>query len=137
MPPSRRSKAKPGKSSGKTGSALDAAQQKLLEEQRQVQEQIEALQRAIAEAPPRPTEPLRRPLKEPYLTGAHGPQAGFRHAATLAGASRLESPSMASRPKKRPKRVKLRREKTEDRIKTVALSIALLIALGWLASRYL
>ena len=136
MPPPRRSKAKPGKAAGKTGSALDAAQQKLLEEQRQVQEQIEALQRAIAETPPQPSEPPRRPPGEPYLTGAHGPRAHFRHAATLAGASHLESPSMASRPKKRPKRVKLRREKTEDRLKTVALAIALLIALGWLASRY-
>ena len=136
MPPPRRSKGKSGKATVKTGSALDAAQQKLLEEQRQVQEQIDALQRTIDDAPPRPAE-QRRPPSEPYLTGAHGPRAHFRHAATIAGASHLESPSMASRPKKRPKRVVLRREKAEGRIQTVALLIALLIALGWLASRYL
>ena len=136
MPPPRRSKGKPGKSTVKTGSALDAAQKKLLEEQRQVQEQIDALQRTIDDAPLRPAAP-RRPTSEPYLTGTHGPRALFRHAATIAGASRLESPSMASRPKKRPKRVVLRHEKAEGRIQTVALLIALLIALGWLASRYL
>ena len=43
---------------------------------------------------------------------------------------------MASRPKPRKKAV-LRHERTEGRIQTVALVIALLIALGWLASRYL
>ena len=135
MPPSRRSKGKSGKSAAKTVGALDAAQQKLLEEQRQVQEQIEALQRTISEAPKRQAE-QRRPTSEPYLTGTHGPRAHFRHAATLAGANHLESPSMASRPKKRPKRAVLRVEKTEGRIQTLALVIALLIALGWLASRY-
>ena len=136
MPPSRRSKGKPGPSAGKPGSALDAAQQKLLEEQRQVQEQIDALQRTIDDAPKHPAE-QRRPPGEPYLTGPHGPRAHFRHAATMAGARYMESPSMASRPKKRPKRAVLRREKSEGRIQTAALLIALLLALAWLASRYL
>jgi hypothetical protein len=136
MPSSLRSKGKSGKQAGKAGSALDVEQQKLLEEQRRVQEEIDALQRTIDEAPRRPGD-SRRPATQPYLTGSHGPRAHYRHAATIAGAEYMQSPSMASRPRKRTKRPVLRQEKTEGRIQTVALVIALLIAVGWLASRYM
>ncbi len=132
---SRRPTKKSRQASGKKGSVLDAEQAALLEQQRAVQEQIEVLQRAIEEEPKR-LAAQRQQQREAYLTGPHGPRTHYRHAATMAGISYLESPSMASRPKRRPKRAVLRAEKAEGRIQTVALIIALLIALGWLASRY-
>ena len=135
MATSRLPKKKSRRASGKQGSALDAEQAALLEQQRAVQEQIDALQRTIEEEPKR-LAAQRQQQSEAYLTGPHGPRAHYRHAATMAGVSYLESPSMASRPKRRSKRAVLRAEKAEGRIQTVALVIALLIAVGWLASRY-
>ena len=132
----RRSKGKSGKGPGKKGSALDHEQAALLEQQRAVQEQIEALERSLKETPKQQADQKRR-QSEAYLTGPHGPRAHYRHAATIAGARSLESQSMASRPRKRSKPAVLRREKAEGRIQTVALIIALLIAVGWLVSRYL
>lgn len=163
MPPPRRPKGRASKTAGKKGSALDAEQEALLEQQRAVQEQIELLQRRIdstarpaggggsggsaarpgqprppaaAQPTPLPSVPPSRYAPETYLTGSHGPQAGYRHAASMAGARYMESQSMASRPRKRPKRVVLRRERAEGRIQTAALLIALAGALIWLASRY-
>ncbi len=115
---------------------LDSEQAALLAQQRAVQEEIEALERSLQEVPKQQAEQKRR-QNEAYLTGPHGPRAHYRHAATIAGVRYMESPSMASRPKKRAKPAVLRREKAEGRIQTVALVIALLIAVGWLVSRYL
>jgi hypothetical protein len=138
MPSPRRSKAKPAKPfAGQSGNALDLAQQKLAEEQQQLQEEIEALERTIKESPKRPGSAGGPPgANEAYVAGPQSLRAHYRHAATLAGASYMESPTMASRPRKRSKPVKLRHEKSEGRLQTIALLIALLGALAWLASRY-
>ena len=122
---SSRSKAKSKASSKTKNLALDSRQRELIDQQKQVQEQIEALQRTLSEAPKRAAE-QQRLSREAYLAASMN-QPQFRHSATLVDKRHADAPPVR-RSKSRPM---LRAERRAAQRQTLALLVVLAAAIIW------
>ena len=137
MPSNPKSRSK-AKSTEPKGSALDQEQAQLLAEQRALQEQIEAIERDLKEAPKRAAEESRRTRE---AVQAATPRRGvYLHGANLLDTRHVEAAAASgrTRPSKgRKKPVVLRQERADGRRQTLVLLIALAAALFWGVTHYL
>lgn len=120
---------------GKDGGALDSQQRKLQEKESQIQAEITALERKIAEAPERAAEQRQRSrevlfMSSPrkYLLGAA--TLDTRHVEAAAAAGKLR-PSRGRR-----KTAVLRAERKAAWMQTVALVVGLAFAICWAISHF-
>lgn len=132
--PRSRSKGKPDKK----GSALDQEQRQLLEQQQALQEKIEAIERHIKEAPQRAAEERRRQAEA--VAAATPRRATYLHSANLLDTRHVEAAAVSGRTvptRGRRKPVVLRKERADGRRQTLALLVALALALCWALSHFL
>lgn len=126
--PTRLTRKSPAKAkTSKIGNPLDSERHVLLEQQNQLQAQIEALQRSIAEAPKRAAEEAKRE-RESIIASTGG--ARYRHNTLL---DTRYSAEPLNRRRNRPA-PRLRAERNAERQKALALLVVLAIALAWAAS---
>ena len=130
MPTPKKPKPKTGKAGG---GALDSKQRELQEQESELQAKIAALQRTIAEAPERAAEAQRRSREvlfasspRKYLLGATVLDTRHVEAAAAAGRTR---PS-----KGRRKPAVLRAERKAAWLQTMAMVVALGLAICWVIS---
>ena len=137
MPSNPKPRSKPKTSKAK-GSALAQEQRQLLEQQQALQAQIEAIQLSISEAPRRAAEERRRTRE---VVQAATPRRGvYLHSANLLDTRHVEAAAASGRTRPstgRRKPVVLRRERADGRRQTLALLVALAMALVWAASHYI
>jgi hypothetical protein len=118
------------KSSRTKGNAIDSRQRELAEQETQLQAQIEALQRTIADAPGRAAEQARRD-RDALITASRGyylqnvvPDSRYGQG-TGGGIRRAGARPM------------LRAERSAARTQTLALVVVLAVAVVWMLSHFI
>ena len=120
-----------GKTSRTKGGVIDSRQRELAEQESQLQAQIDALQRTIAEAPTRAAEQARRDrdalitTSRAYYLQSVVPDARYGLAAAGAGKRRGGARPM------------LRKERSAARTQTLALVVMLALAVVWMLSHFI
>ncbi|MBA3273552.1 MAG: hypothetical protein H0T11_06745 [Chthoniobacterales bacterium] len=113
--------------SPKTGTPLNAKQEELAERESQLREEMQKLQRMIAEAPRKAEETSRRQREELLARASEG---GRRLDVSIA----LDDKRYGDGGHYSGRRVSLRKERREGRIVFLVLVIALAAAVLWLVS---
>ena len=109
--------------STRSASAIDESQRQIAAEEHKIQAQMIALQRQIEEAPIRLAEEKRQRRAALKESARHERASRPRAAGNVRSGRRLTP--------------MLKAERRAQRLKTLALLVALLVVLGWLAMNYL
>jgi septal ring factor EnvC (AmiA/AmiB activator) len=113
--------------SSRSATALDQKQQELVRQESELRDQVEKLERMIAEAPRVAEEKVRREREELLIRA--GEERSRLDVSVALHDKRYGDDSGAA-----PRRGALRKERREGRIIFLVLVIALLIAIIWLVS---
>ncbi len=113
--------------SSKTGTPLNAKQEELAQRENQLRDQMQKLERMIAEAPRLAEETTRRQKEEMHARASEG---GRRLDVSIA----LNDKRFGDEAHYSGRRVSLRKERREGRIIFLVLVIALVAAVIWLMS---
>ena len=127
-----------GKSAKARSTTLADEQRQLQEQQQALEAQIAALQRSLTEAPRLAAEERRR--SRDAVLAATPRRGAYLHSATLLDTRHVEAAAASGRTRPasaRRKPVVLRRERADGRRQTLALLVALVFALCWAASHFL
>ncbi len=118
------------KTSRTKGGAIDSRQRELAEQENQLQAQIDALQRTIAEAPGRAAEQARRD-RDALITASRG-----YYLQSVVPDSRYGQ-GTASAVRRSGARPMLRAERSAARTQTLALVVVLAVAVVWMLSHFI
>src|ERR1700738_1201612 len=109
----------------KSGTALDHSKSELARQESEVRDQVQKLERMIADAPRVAEEVERRQREELLMRASEG---GSRLDVSLA----LQDKRYGSEPDSGRRRGSLRKERREGRIVFLVLAVALVVAVIWL-----
>ena len=118
------------KSSRTKGGAIESRQREIAEQENELQAQIDALQRTIAEAPGRAAEQAKRD-RDALITASRG-----YYLQSVVPDSRYGQQNAAAG-RRAGARPMLRRERSAARTQTLALVVVLAVAVIWMLSHFI